>query len=184
MKTKGEQVRLPDPDGPAGKKTNQVGQAALPDLESMLDLSETKRDEYQTFSPVFHRAASDACDRQRPYFESAINSNDAIVLVSGSSSVLDGFAIATFVQATPVYDPGGATCVIDDFVVSDSTLWTTVGAELLAEVQSRASKEGAAQTVVVCSPRDEEKHRFLANTGYHIVSEWFTKPLPQNVADV
>jgi hypothetical protein len=148
-------MRLPDPDGPAGKKTNQVRQAALPDLESMLDLAETRRDEYQTFSPVFHRAASDARERQRPYFESIINSNEAIVLVSGSTSVLDAFAIATLIPAPPVYDRGGTSCVIDDFVVGDSTLWTTVGAQLLAEVQARASKEGAAQTVVVCSPRDE-----------------------------
>jgi hypothetical protein len=42
-----------------------------------------------------------------------------------------GFLIATLIPAPPVYDPGGRTCLIDDFVVIPAANWLTTGVELL-----------------------------------------------------
>jgi len=38
---------------------------------------------------------------------------------------LTGFLIATLNLAPPVYDPGGLTCDIDDFVVTPAPKWPT-----------------------------------------------------------
>jgi hypothetical protein len=91
--------------------------------------------------------------------------------------VVDGFVIAALVPAPPVYDPGGPTCLIDDFVVADLDLWPSMGRELLDEVHQRAARRGAVQSLVVCGPLDQQKRSMLLAAGSVIISEWFTQPL-------
>ncbi len=73
-----------------------------------------------------------------------------VALVHEEGQAIDGFIIGTLVEAPPVYDPGGLTCIVDDFMVARPEDWPTTGAALLGEVSSRAQARGAVQTVVVC----------------------------------
>ncbi len=72
----------------------------------------------------------------------------------------------------PVYDPGGFTCLVDDFVVQRPEDWPTIGASLLHKVNQHAKDQGAVQTVVVCRRLDEAKRAALASLGLTVVSEW------------
>lgn len=150
-----------------------IRNAQLADVPHMVDLSEQKRITYERYRPTFHRKAADSRERQIPFFERLIGGERIIALVYEEGQAIDGFIIGTLVEAPPVYDPGGLTCIVDDFVVARPEDWSTIGAALLGEVSSRAKARGAVQTAVVCGHQDEPKRAILAGLGYAIASEWY-----------
>jgi GNAT superfamily N-acetyltransferase len=155
-----------------------VRRAGSNDIEAMVLLAAKKREQYRDYSPTFHRPADDAIELQRPWFEHLVEDDHVGTLVhEDEDGVVDGFLIASLVPAPPVYDPGGLTCLVDDFAVADPSLWAGVGRDLLRKAQAWAQPLGAAQTVVVCGPRDEPKRRMLLDTGLHVASEWLTAEL-------
>lgn len=81
------------------------------------------------------------------------------------------------VAAPPVYDPGGPTCLIDDFAVAVPEQWPTVGVDLLGALRRTARERGAAQVVVVCGHLDGPKRTALEHSGLSIASEWWVAPL-------
>jgi GNAT superfamily N-acetyltransferase len=97
-----------------------------------------------------------------------------------SEGGVDGFAIITTVIAPPVYDPGGLSSLIDDFVVSSPDKWVTAGAALLHAASDWARERGAVQVVVVSGPHDEPKRAALRDAGLYVASEWFTAPLDES----
>lgn len=147
------------------------------DAIAIVDLAEQRRLQYQQYQPTFWRKAEDSRAKQLPFLESLIKREDVIVLVHESEGRVDGFIIADFVPAPPVYNPGGPTCRVDDFCVAAGSLWETVGQELLNEVRRKASERGAAQNVVVCGHLDQPKRAMLTQLGYSIASEWYVRDL-------
>jgi GNAT superfamily N-acetyltransferase len=145
------------------------------DLPRMVVLSEQKRRQYQSYQPIFWRKAADSREKQLPHFERQLSSDRVFALVHEQDGAIDGFLIATLVEAPPVYDPGGLTCVIDDFVVAEAQDWQSVGGALLAEANRQAKSRGAVQTVVVCGHQDQPKRRMLAAGGFSIASEWYVQ---------
>ena len=146
------------------------------DLEEILNLANAKRLEYETHQPVFWRVAPDAIARQREYIASQIADERVITLVANSGDELIGFVIGCLVPSPPVYNPGGLTCSVDDFVVNRSDLWETVGADLLDQVREVALSKGAVQ-VVVCGHLDDPKRQVLEKSSLTIASEWWVAPL-------
>jgi GNAT superfamily N-acetyltransferase len=152
--------------------------ARLDDVEAMVDLADRKRQEYASHAPRFHRPAADAKQRHRPWLTSLVEKDDVCTLVSESGTRrVDGFVIASLVPAPPVYDPGGLTCLVDDFVVAEPALWRTVGLALLRAAEAWSRERGAVQAVVVCGPQDQAKRQMLLDAGAIVASEWFTAPL-------
>ena len=90
---------------------------------------------------------------------------------------IQGFLIASVVNAPPVYAPGGPVCMIDDFAVNPRSEWQTIGAALLAEAQTRSQARGAVLSVVVCGHLDEPKRAMLHGLGFAVASEWYVSPL-------
>ena len=95
-----------------------------------------------------------------------------ITLVSEESGAVTGFLIAQLAGAPPVYDPGGQTCDIDDFVVAPGR-WATTGVQLLRSAIERAAERGAIQAVVVTAHLDQDKREALRLCGLSIASEWW-----------
>jgi hypothetical protein len=158
----------------AGRATIRAAEAQ--DLDALLELSEARRREYATYQPVFWRPAADAPAQQRPYLAALLQEPDVFARVAVTRTVV-GFAIGRLTAAPPVYDPGGPTCLIDDFAVADPDLWPTVGLDLLQTVADAARERGAVQIVVVTPFRDTAKRAALAAGGLDIASEWWTRPL-------
>lgn len=152
-----------------------IRKAQLTDVTHMVELSEQKRAEYEKHKPDFWRKANDSAQKQLPYFEQQIGSEHVIALIHELDGVIDGFVIAMLVSAPAVYNPGGLSCFIDDFVVKDSSLWESVGVSLLNEVVHEAKRRGAVQSMVVCGHHDTPKQLMLASTGSSIASEWWVK---------
>ena len=88
---------------------------------------------------------------------------------------MDGFIIGTLEEAPPVYDPGGLTCIVDDFVVAAPSNWQGAGQELLAELIKQTRNRGVVQIVVVCGHRDQPKRTLLASCRFSLASEWYVK---------
>lgn len=152
--------------------------AAAGDVDCMVALSGAKRREYALVQPLFWRPAPDADARQRAFFAAQLTRADVLAFVHESEAMTDGFVIATLVTAPRVYDPGGYTCVVDDFAVADPGLWDTVGRALLETALRAARARGAVQSVLVCGQHDEPKRKMLAGLGHVPASEWWVAPLP------
>jgi hypothetical protein len=149
----------------------RVAEAA--DVPAMVELSEQQRriDEERYHLP-FYRKAVDSREKQLPYFQRQVTDSRVIALVHEHNASIDGFLIGMLIEAPPVYDPGGLTCLVDDFVVQPPEAWPQVGASLLRQVNHLAKEQGAVQTVVVCRRLDEAKRTTLASLGLTVVSEW------------
>ena len=154
-----------------------IRSAQLADVAHMVELSEQKRAEYEKHKPEFWRKADDSAEKQLPYFEQQIRSEHVIALIHELDGVIDGFVIAMLISAPAVYDPGGLSCFIDDFVVKDPSLWQSVGVALLNDVSHEAKNRGAVQSIVVCGHHDTSKQLMLASTGSSIASEWWVKTI-------
>jgi len=127
---------------------------------------------------MFWRPAADAQHKQRPYLAKLVASDDVITLVSDQAGQVTGFLIAILTAAPGVYDPGGLTCQIDDFVAAQAGEWPTAGAELLRAGLAEAGRRGAIQAIVVTGHLDQPKRQALLACGLEIASEWWVTPQP------
>ena len=109
----------------------QIRTAATADVDAMAALAGIRREQYARCQPLFWRPAAGALDKHRAYLATLIGDDTVITLVSEEAGQLTGFLIATLTGAPPVYDPGGATCQIDDFVVVPEARWQSTGIRLL-----------------------------------------------------
>ncbi len=148
-----------------------IRQATVRDVPQMVDLSEQKRTQYQTFQPLFWRKAHDSRAQQIPFFENQLTHEDIVALVHVAlvheeAGQLDGFVIASL--------RGGRECSIDDFALADEGAWETVGAELLRVVGEAARARGIERYVVVCGHLDQPKRAMLQHFGLTLDRYWYT----------
>jgi len=111
--------------------------------------------------------------RQRDHFLSLRGDQDTLFAVAEVADRVQGFIIARLVPSPPVYDPGGTTCLVDDFTVADVQVWPEVGPLLLDRARAWAADHGAAQLVVVTAGRDDAKRAVLDVAGLTAASEWW-----------
>lgn len=147
------------------------------DLAAMIALADEKRTEYAQYAPTFWRKAADGPVKQHEFFRSLLTKPNVIALVREDDASIDGFVLASIIDAPPVYDPGTQVCVIDDFTVAQAEAWTTVGRALLEAVREHAAARQANLTVVVCGHLDQAKRAMLQAAGFGIASEWYVNPL-------
>src|SRR3712207_6165929 len=157
--------------------TDMIRAARTDDITAMVELSERKREQYARFQPVFWRKATDSRERHTTYLAGLVARGQHLALVSEAAGALDGFLIAAPRPAPPVYDPGGLTCLVDDFVVADEARWDDVGSALLRRAGEEARRRDAVQLVVVCAHLDAPKRAMLASAGFSVASEWHVRPL-------
>ncbi|MDQ6935379.1 MAG: hypothetical protein M3130_08850 [Actinomycetota bacterium] len=112
----------------------------------MVELADVKRREYAPHAPVFQHPAADAKRVHRPWFEKLVNDAASGTFVHESATgQVDGFLVVTIERAPPVYDPGGASSLVDDFAVSSPDLWHSAGSALLDTAKRWALERGAVQ---------------------------------------
>lgn len=157
--------------------TFQIQPAQEGHVAAMVALSEQKRTEYAAYQPVFWRKAAGSAAAQTPYFHHLLTQENTLALVALHGETVTGFVIAAIVSAPAVYDPGGLTCMIDDFCVAQPDQWQMLGRALLQAVTTQAAGRGATQAVVVCGHLDEPKRALLRDAGLSIASEWYVSPI-------
>jgi hypothetical protein len=154
----------------------QIRTAAPADVDAMTALAGIRREQYARYQPLFWRPAAGAVDKHRPYLARLVGDDNVISLVSDEAGRLTGFLIAALTGAPVVYDPGGPTCLIDDFVVAYGDRWQTTGIRLLRAGLAEAGRRGAVQAVVVTAHLDQPKREALRACGLEPASEWWVTP--------
>ena len=162
-------------DALEGSLGNRVRKAEPYDIRPIADLVESKRIEYQQYHSRFWREATDARGKLLPALENLLYDDRAIVLVHVQDGVVNGAIIGTLQRAPAAYDPGGLTCIVDDFVVAGSLLWNSVGMALLYALTREARLKGAVQVAITCARKDARKRSMLVAHKYDVTSEWFVK---------
>jgi len=147
--------------------------AETSDVEACVQLAEARRALYETFEPRFWRRAENAAEMSRLWFAHLFAKDDVLALVAETDGRIAGFLIAQPTPSPPVYDPGGRTALIDDFVV-ESDAWMEAGDLLLKDARQRLRIAGFAQIVVVGAHQDQDKTRLLGATDLSLASTWWT----------
>lgn len=148
--------------------------AGAHDVAACVGLAEVRRDQYQAYEPRFWRKSARAAEMSGLWFTHLFAKPDVVALVAVEDDVVQGFIIGAEQPAPPVYDPGGRTALIDDFVVSEGGRWGDVGAALLAACREAFRARGFAQVVVVGARQDAPKTEFLEASGLSLASTWWT----------
>ena len=144
----------------------------------MARLADAARREYEPHARVMWRPAPDAVKVHGPWLTDLVAADDVGTFVhEGTDGGIDGFVVITLTPAPPVYDPGGLSSHIDDFVVAPPARWPSVGAALLGAATDWARARGAVQVVAVCGAHDGPKRDLLRDAGLAVASEWFAAPL-------
>ena len=155
-----------------------IRKVVLEDVPAIARLSSLKRKQYERYQPVFHKEAGDAQEKQTLFLKDSLAKENVIALVHEEQGQgVNGFIIGSLVKAPPVYNPGGTICYVDDFMVEDPSLWTTVGEALLGKVVEMGREKGAVLANVVCGPMDGPKREFLNRSGFGVATEWHVKSL-------
>ena len=122
---------------------------------------------------MFWREAESALVMQDLWFRFLLTSDDHHLLVATDpDGRVVGFLIAQVMDAPPVYDPGGRTCMVDDFVAEPGE----ASDGLLAAARSWAVTRGAVQMVVVTAAADEAKRSALAANDLAVASGVVGRP--------
>lgn len=154
-----------------------VRKAAASDIEATVDLAERNRQQIQKFQPTFWRKHPQSEAMTRLFFTRLLTEPDSYFLVATEGTQFLGFLIARKFPASPVFDPGGDTYLIDDFCVIEPRYWLTIGEALLSHATTLVHEHGAAQILVTCADRDLAKTEVLRRSELSIASNWWTKPL-------
>lgn len=144
------------------------------DVGACVALLEAERVRRRFWQPIFWRPSPHAAAISRTYFINLRQRPDTLFLVAEQAGEVVGFLIGRPAPAPPVYDPGGATFLIDDFCVARPARWRDVGRSLLANARMRLGARGAAQIVIVCPDRDGDKKQMLRQAAFTIASTWWT----------
>ncbi len=158
---------------------NPLRVATQDDVDVVADLTRGKRLQDEHYQPIFWRVAPSARDNHRGFLAKVLANERTIAWIwEETPGAVQGFIIANIIAAPPVYEPGGPTCMVDDYWIRGGERWETIGQALLDAVCVRARSEfGAAQVLVVCGHRDTAKRTMLREQGLEIASEWYVKGL-------
>ncbi|MDF1749290.1 MAG: GNAT family N-acetyltransferase [Alphaproteobacteria bacterium] len=155
----------------------QIRRVTSADAMSCVKLAEARRVEYQNYEATFWKKAENSAISTLRWFETLFSDDQNVAYVAIDDAVVVGFIIAREFPTPPVYDPGGATALIDDFCVASKNRWKDIGAALLQETKLELCRRGFAQIVVVGAAKDLAKTEFLNETGLSLASTWWTTAL-------
>lgn len=150
-----------------------IREANQDDLAAMVALIEAHRAQLEQWQPRFWKRADGSAEMTRQWFGHLIAQDANLGLVHETDGTIDGFLIATIVPAPPVYDPGGLTCLIDDFALASDDLWPTVGDALVQRASAWSKEKGASQTVIIAPLAHDEKIAFVKTRQMTPSASWW-----------
>lgn len=160
-----------------GAGDGAIRPAVSTDVPAMVALAERKRIEQAREQPIFWRKAADSAEKHTSYLRNLLQRDEVFSFVHEADGAIDGFVIGVRLDAPPVSDPGGPTCLIDDFTVAGAALWQSVGRALLNAAREQARGRGMVCMQVICGHYDAPKRAMLAAAGFPVVSEWWVQPV-------
>jgi hypothetical protein len=150
-----------------------VREAHASDLDDMIGLLEQKRLQLQNWEPRFWRKSEASADISKAFLGTLIDDATTTVLVAEIDRSIWGCLQFKPAFVPPVYEPGGTTWMVDDFVVSDGK-WATVGLALLQSLRSRTIDLRDGQLIFPVPIKDTEASQFFETNGLSPTTTWWT----------
>lgn len=145
--------------------------AMAADVPYILEIADRKREQYETFSPVFWRKASAPRETFTPFITSQVESETNITLIFGTNGDVSGYLIAQCRNLADGY--------MDDYAIANpATDWPTVGVSLLTEAVRQAKARGVTAFTIVTGHADAPKRAAVESLGFRLSKNWLVKPLP------
>lgn len=153
--------------------------AARPgDADIAADFAETRRAEYERYSPIFWRRAADARERHAPFLRSCLESADYAAFAAVRGAAVVGVILAHRHGAPPPFrDDPEPMWFVDDFYLAPTERWESAGVALLGAVTEAARAGGASRILVVGAQRDLPNRTFLLGAGYTVAAAWWAHPV-------
>lgn len=144
------------------------------DVDSLVRLVAEKRRQLEAFEPVTWRVGKGANDMTAVFFRHQVGEQNAILLVAEENRHILAFINAVFQDPPPIYDPGGKTVMIDDFVAVAGDQGDRAALALLDAAASEGRSRGAVQVIVVSAAMDERAAGWFRSKKMHVFSSWWT----------
>lgn len=145
-------------------------EAVAADVPRILEIGEVKREQYETFSPIFWKKAPTPRQEFAPYVTGQVESERNIALVAEQGGIMSGYLIAQCGNLAEGY--------VDDYAVADPAVdWPNTGTALMAEAGRRAAERGVASIVIVSGHADTPKRAALESLGFTLTKNWLALPL-------
>ena len=151
----------------------QVETATLDDIDAIVALIETRRQQLADWEPRFWRKAEASADMSKAFLPTLIDDPGSTLLVAYQGSDLVGCLQFKPTFVPPVYDPGGTTWMIDDFVVANDQ-WDAVGTALLSALRSKTTELSQGQLIFPVPYKDDAAMDFFQRQGLSPTTMWWT----------
>ena len=109
-------------------------------------------------------------------YERLLASPELVRLVVEAFGRTVGYALGVAgVPPSPVYDPGGSGCLVDELVLEPGGDPAAAGAALLCALEAEARARGDVQLTVICGRSEERKRELLDARGYGTPVTWYSR---------
>lgn len=150
-----------------------VREAALADIDAIVVLIETRRQQLADWEPNFWRKADASAEMSKAFLPTLVEDPASTLLVAYEGALLEGCLQFKPTFVPPVYDPGGTTWMIDDFVVAGGR-WDSVGIALLAALKARTTDQLPGQLIFPVPFKDDAAMDFFKQQGLSPTTMWWT----------
>ncbi|MGC4043255.1 MAG: GNAT family N-acetyltransferase [Armatimonas sp.] len=155
---------------PLEQSSLTIRPATAADVPRILEIGERKREQYDTFSPVFWKKAPTPREEFAPYVTSQVESEQNVALVAEADGAMHGYLIAQYRNLAEGY--------IDDYAVADPhTDWPGAGVALLSVAEQLAEERGVETIMIVTGHADAPKRAAAEQRGFTLRKNWLVKPL-------
>lgn len=154
----------------AARRTD-VREASPPDIDTMVELGDQRRERYQHHAIRPWSPVTDARERHRTYLEGTVDDPSSAALVAVRDGKLRGYLCCTLATSPGLYDPGGPVGRVEDFAVSEAREWTLAAQALFTAARRRLRESGAVSVLVTTDGCDSAERAFLWRIGMSLESE-------------
>jgi predicted N-acetyltransferase YhbS len=148
-----------------------VRTATAADVPRILEIGERKREQYETFSPIFWKKAPAPRETFAGFITSQLESETNVALVFEADGEIQGYIIAQCRNLADGY--------VDDYAITNPDAdWPTVGVALLTEASRQAQARGVTAFTIVTGYADTPKRAAVEACCFSLVKNWLVKPLP------
>mgnify|MGYP001799395727 CR=1 FL=1 len=154
-----------------------VRKARSEDINQIVELLETRRSELETWAPKFWKKSPKSAAISSAFFKTLLEDPNVTVLVAQDEAAIVGCLQYRPTFVPPVYEPGGTTWMVDDFVVSAND-WDGVGKAMLSELEARTIDETDGQLIFPVPKKDDAASGFFETAGLMPTTVWWTHSKP------
>jgi len=151
----------------------ETREATLSDVDAIVRLIEDRRVQLEKWEPNFWRKSAGSAEMSRSFLSQQVDVSETSLLVAISQEKVNACLLFKPTFVPPVYNPGGTTWMVDDFVVRDGD-WDIAGEALLEALKSLTIVPHGGQLIFPVPYQDADASVFLEKHELSPTTVWWT----------